>query len=87
MAGNALVKWYIYSIGVILQLESQFARWGIPDEIRFDGGSQFSSYEFKRFCDKREIVHTMSTPHHPTGTQAIQTAKHILRQKTPLQHS
>ena len=69
-----------------MPLESQFARWGIQYEIRSDGGPQFSSYEFKRFCEKREIVHTMSSPHHPGGNeaaeQAVQTVKHILRQDT-----
>lgn len=73
------------SNGVINQLKSQFARWGIPDHIRSDGGPQFSSIEFKKYCQEKEINHTKSSPHHPQGNgaaeRAVQVAKRILSQE------
>lgn len=68
-------------------LLSQFARWGIPEEIRSDGGPQFSSYEFKQFCSSLNIIHTMSSPYNPQSNgaaeRAVQTAKRIIKQNNP----
>ena len=75
------------SKAVIRHLSSQFARWGIPEEIRSDGGPQFTSKEFADFCNTLNITHTMSSPYNPQSNGAaerhVQIAKRILRQENP----
>ena len=73
------------SKGIINLLKSQFARWGLVDEIRSDGGPQFNSAEFRYFCKNNDIYHSMSDPYHAQGNgaaeRAVQTAKRILKQE------
>lgn len=72
---------------IILELNSIFARFGLPNEIRSDGGTPFTSSKFAEFCLKKNIVHTTSSPRYPQGNgaaeRAIQTAKRILKQEDP----
>ena len=73
---------------VILHLKNIFSRFGLPTEIRSDGGRQFTSSEFFKFCEGSGILHTKSSPYHPQGNgaaeRAVQTCKRILKQKDPL---
>ena len=77
----------ISSAEVIEKLKDQFARWGVPEEIRSDGGTQFTSKEFQVLCKEYDMDHTTSAPHHHQGNgaaeRAVQTAKRILKQKDP----
>ena len=49
---------------VTAKLKELFQDWGIPEQIRTDGGPQFRS-EFKEFCDDYKIEHEVSSPYHP----------------------
>ncbi|XP_054749712.1 uncharacterized protein K02A2.6-like [Lytechinus pictus] len=64
-------------------LRRVFSRYGLPQIMVTDNGSQFTSSEFKEFVDKNGIVHKRSAPYHPsTNGQAerfVQTLKQALR--------
>ena len=53
----------------IALLRKQFSRWGLPDEIVIDCGKNFDSKEFSQFCQRRQIKHTKSSPHHHQSNQ------------------
>ena len=40
-------------------------RYGVPNELITDQGSQFVSKSFKEFCDKLGITHRRTSPFHP----------------------
>ena len=68
---------------LILKLKSHFARFGIPDKLVSDNGTQFSSTEFASFSKKWEFEHLTSSPHNSKANgkveSAVKTAKRILR--------
>ena len=49
----------------IAALRNMFARFGIPDQIVSDNGSQFTSNEFEQFLNSNRIRHIKSAPYHP----------------------
>ena len=75
------------SDAIINTLKSQFARWGVPEHLRTDGGPQFTSSSFQKFCKEMGITHTTSDPHYQQGNgaaeRAVQTVKRILKQDDP----
>ena len=50
------------SNNVICHLKSQFARYGIPDELISDNGLQYVSSAFEQFSRSYGFLHTTSTP-------------------------
>ncbi|XP_071494907.1 uncharacterized protein [Diadema antillarum] len=64
-------------------LRSVFARYGLPQIIVTDNGSQFTSAEFQEFVHMNGIKHKRSAPYHPsTNGQAerfVQTLKQSMR--------
>ena len=46
---------------VINKLKNHFARYGIPDTIVSDGGCQYTSHEFAKFCKSWDIIHVTSS--------------------------
>nr|XP_022921177.1 uncharacterized protein K02A2.6-like [Onthophagus taurus] len=60
-----------------------FSRYGIPEKICSDNGTNFASVEFRRFCNSWEIQHTTSSPHHPKGNgkaeSAVKIAKRLIK--------
>lgn len=46
-------------------LSNIFARFGSPEQLVSDNGSNFTSEEFARFCKSNGIEHLRSSPHHP----------------------
>jgi hypothetical protein len=63
--------------------ENVFQRFGEPDMITTDGGSQFESREFAQFCENVAIEHHIGLPYHHLGNglveKAIQTLESMLR--------
>ena len=47
-------------------LRSPFARYGLPQAIVTDNGSQFTSSVFESFCKNNGIIHKRSAPYHPS---------------------
>lgn len=64
-------------------LSRVFAKYGLPQIMVTDNGTQFTSVEFKDLVDKNGIVHKRSAPYHPsTNGQAerfAQTLKQAIR--------
>ena len=54
------------SATTIVALREMFARFGIPDQIVSDNGSQFASDEFQKFMKMNGIKHIFSAPYHPS---------------------
>lgn len=55
----------LQSATTIKALKDIFSRFGIPQKIVTDNGTQFSSEEFKLFCKSWEFVHETSSPLYP----------------------
>uniref|UniRef100_A0A3B3HY91 Gypsy retrotransposon integrase-like protein 1 n=1 Tax=Oryzias latipes TaxID=8090 RepID=A0A3B3HY91_ORYLA len=62
-------------------LKTQFSRHGIPAILRTDNGPQYTSAEFKEFCQSYGIQHKTSSPHTPHSNgeaeRAVQTVKRL----------
>lgn len=72
---------------VIGKLKNMFAKYGCPEEVRSDGGPQYTSQEFKHFAKEYCFRHVTSSPHFPQSNgaaeRAVQVAKGILKQQDP----
>ena len=44
-----------------------FARYGILNQIASDNGSQFTSEEYRQFCESNGIRRTLVAPYHPSS--------------------
>uniref|UniRef100_A0A5S6QRN0 Integrase catalytic domain-containing protein n=1 Tax=Trichuris muris TaxID=70415 RepID=A0A5S6QRN0_TRIMR len=69
---DALTKWpEILTTNVatakstMVMLTELFSRFGLPDTLVPDNGTQFRSSEFKDFCQRNGIDHIFSPPYHP----------------------
>ncbi|XP_052817965.1 uncharacterized protein K02A2.6-like [Mya arenaria] len=69
---------------VIGKMKNMFARWGIPEELVSDNGTQFTSTAFKNFAQEYKFKQTFSSPCFPQANgeaeSAVKIAKRILRQ-------
>ncbi|XP_052809379.1 uncharacterized protein K02A2.6-like [Mya arenaria] len=58
-----------------------FSSHGIPNTLISDNGPQFSSSEFKTFCEEHGIIHLTSSPHFQSSNgeaeRAVQTVKRM----------
>ena len=59
--------------------QKQFARWGIPEEIVTDSGTNYDSAEFSQFCKRKNIKHTKSPPHHHHSNGKWESALKIVK--------
>ena len=72
------------SNNVICHLKSQFAKYGIPDELISGNGPQYSSLAFKEFSNNYHgFVHTISSPKYPQANGeaelAVKTIESLLK--------
>lgn len=67
---------------VILHMKSVFARHGIPEIVRSDGGPQYTSYEFGKFSQLYGFEHITSSPYYAQSNgeaeRAVKTLKGLL---------
>ena len=75
------------STAVIIELKRIFARWGFPDVIMCDNGTQFVSTEFKSFAKECDFIIETSSPRYAQSNggaeNAVKEAKKIVSQKDP----
>ena len=68
---------------VIRKLKTHMARYGIPDEVVLDSGSQYTSREFKNFAKEYGFNHVITSPYHHQSNcraeSAVKEAKKILK--------
>ena len=57
---------------VIGCLTAVFARWGFPEKLTSDNGSQFTSKVFTKWLRDKGIAHARSTPYHPQGNGVVE---------------
>ena len=55
----------ITSMATICVLSKMFARYGFPETLVSDNGTQFTSAELERFCQTNSISHVRIPPGHP----------------------
>ncbi|XP_055603886.1 uncharacterized protein LOC129752121 [Uranotaenia lowii] len=64
-------------------LTETFARYGVPETIVSDNGSQFASADFKVMCEKLGIIHIRTAPYHPQSNgqaeRFVDTLKRSMR--------
>ncbi len=70
---------------LIKEMKNLFARWGVPELLRTDNGTQFVSNEFRKFVKDFNMTIETSSPHYPqangSAEQAVKQAKKILDQE------
>ena len=75
---------------IINLMQKHFARWGIPEDIVTDKGTNYDSVEVSQFCKRNNIKHTKSSPHHRQSNgnseSGVKIVKTLLRktEKTAL---
>ena len=71
------------------KLQELFARFSVVDCVVTDNGTQFTSNEFKQFCNTYQVKHITTLQYHPKsngqGERFVDTLKRALRkaQDTP----
>lgn len=67
----------------IEKLGEMFSRFGFPEQLVSDNGTQFTSQEFKTFLEINGVQHIRSAPYHPSTNGAaerfVQSMKHALK--------
>ena len=76
LKGNTVCK-------TIELLRDLFARYGLPELVVSDNGSQFTSEEFSVFMQMNGVKHVRSAPYHPStnglAERIVQSLKHSLK--------
>ena len=57
---------------VIGCLTSVFVRWGFPEKLTSDNGSQFVGKVFSKWLQEKGIAHAKATPYHPQGNGVVE---------------
>uniref|UniRef100_A0A5S6QGC4 RNA-directed DNA polymerase n=1 Tax=Trichuris muris TaxID=70415 RepID=A0A5S6QGC4_TRIMR len=76
---DALTKWpevlltnSTTATATVALLTDLFARFGFPETLVTDNGSQFRASHFEDFCRKNGVVHVCSPPHHPQSNGQVE---------------
>ena len=71
------------SAAIITALKSIFSRYGIPEVLRSDNGSQYASREFVTFAESYGFRHTTSSPRYAQSNgqaeRTVKTVKKLLK--------
>lgn len=71
---------------ILPKLRSYFTRWGAPEEVSMDGGTNLASEEMSAFFKKWAVTVRLSSAHYPQSNGraevAVKAAKRILRGNT-----
>ena len=71
-------------------LRNWFAKYGLPNQIVSDNGSQFVAKEFENFCNMNGIKHITSAPYHQSSNgeaeRLVQTVKKGLKRSNAQKH-
>ena len=67
------------STAVITELRTVYAKFGLPEMIVTDNGSNFVSAEFEDFLRKNGIRHITSAPYHPSSNGLAERAVQIVK--------
>ena len=82
MAGSEICKNTNHDT-VITFLREYINVYGVPEKIKSDRGSAFISKEYKKFCNKQNIIRKYGTPTLHTGTglveRTIQSLKNLIK--------
>ena len=68
------------SFSTIEKLRSVFARFGVPEMLVSDNGTNFTSEEFQQFCTKNGIKHVTTAPYHPSSNGLAECSVRILKE-------
>ena len=68
------------ALTTVQHLRQLFSRFGIPDSIVSDNGSQFVAKEFQEFCKSNGIQHIRVAPYHPSSNGLAERAVQIFKQ-------
>ena len=67
-------------------LRDHFTNLGVPQRMRTDGGPQFTSYTFKKFMEKFNVEHVVSSPHYSQSNghaeAAVKSMKKLIAKTT-----
>ena len=63
---------------VVLHTKRIFFRYGIPEGIITENGSEFIGNPYKKFSKKWDFKHTTTSPVHPQSNRQVQTIKTTL---------
>ena len=70
------------ALTTVQHLRQLFSRFGIPDSIVSDNGSQFVAKEFQEFCKANGIQHIRVAPYHPSSNGLAERAVQVFKQGT-----
>ena len=56
------------------------SRFGVPQQIVTDNGTQFASDQFLRFCNNLKIVKSFSAVDHPQANGQVEAVNKIIKQ-------
>ena len=70
------------SQATIHTLRQLFATYGLPQQLFFDNGPQFSSVEFATFLARNGVKHIRSSPYHPSTNGLAEYFVRTLKQAT-----
>ena len=67
------------SASVINELQTLFAKFGLPETIVTDNGTGFTSQEFKSYLKDNGVQHVTSSPYHPSSNGLAERAVQIVK--------
>lgn len=67
------------AIHIIRHLTSCFAVMGVPQKLKTDNGSAYTSEKMRKFCQMWGVVHTTGIPYSPTGRGIVERSNQTIK--------